>query len=162
MGLCHFKSDRTCANDQQVTRAVFLLKQRLVRHVGNLVEPRYRRNKSRGSGRDNKAARRNLCAVHLHGIGTGKTGETLYDLHTKALETLYRIMRRDPGNRGGDMLHCAGEVGRNRGCPPHFHGFGLRQQGFRGHTAIIQAVSAHLVPFYQHHARAHLDSPRCH
>ena len=165
--LCHFDANRPATDDDQVFRNVRKTENRLVDQVGNVVNARNGRHKGAAAGRNNNAARMDMRIPGDHILRPGQFAFRLDHLHAQPFKPLNRIIGFDGGN---GLAHMSvnpgridpGQVSANSEPRAFTHRLGRmpsRQQGFRRHASIVQAVAAHFVFFDQYGAGPHLGGP---
>ncbi len=164
MRLRHLAADRPAADDDEVFGPLGQVEDRLVGEIGDRVEAGDRRHARRGAGGDDEILRLHRRPVRLDLVLAGEARGGLQHGDAEPFEALDRIIR---GDGADDAVHVIVDT-------PEFH-LGLVRddaeavavadrvrrvargnQGFRGDTAVVEAVAAHLALLDEHRARAHL------
>src|SRR5690606_19599202 len=125
-------------------------------------EPRDRRHHRRRTRSDDKSARTDAMLARLDGALVNESGFGLDHAHTETGEALDRIIGCDLCDNAADMIADALPINAGRdslntkavAATHDVRTLGRGDQRFRGYTAIVEAVAAHLVLFDQHYAPA--------
>jgi hypothetical protein len=166
--LRHLHPDRTAADDDQMVRLQLQIEDGFVGQHRYARDARDRRNRGGGSRRHHEAPGPDVHAAGLHLARSGETPGFPDHPDAHPFEAGLRIHRGDALDNALHVALYRGKVdlwlhGRNSepsGVAHVLGRVGRRQQGLGGHTAVIQAVAAHLAFFDQHDLRAHLRSAR--
>ena len=162
--LRHFQPDGATAYDQQVFRLFAVVEDGFIGQIGNRIQPRDRRCNGGGAGGDHEAAGADALSTGLHRTLVDETGPVADDGDAHPLEPFLAVHRRDPlddiahviGNRREVDLRRGGCDAERRGLCPGVGVMAGGQQCLRWHTAIVQAIPAHLPALDQNGRRAHL------
>src|SRR5690606_12300812 len=162
VGLRQLEADCTAAYDNQVRNGGGVVENRLIREERNFIEPRDRRHHRRRTRSDDKSARTDAMLARLDGALVNESGFGLDHAHTETGEALDRIIGCDLCDNATDMIADALPINAGRDSldtkavtgTHDVRTLGLGDQRFRGYTAIVEAVAAHLVLFDQHYAPA--------
>src|SRR5439155_15402297 len=110
-----FKTDRTCANDDEMFGAALELEHRFIGEIWCLRESRDWRHCRRRAGRDHEAPRRDLELVADHGgRGILEARRAFDHVYTETGETLLGIVRRDCCDHAVHMRIDLGEIDLDR------------------------------------------------
>src|SRR5262249_30327736 len=162
-GLRELEADGARADDDQVLRPRGEIEHGFVGEVRHRVEPRDRRKRRRGAGRDNEAPRRDHDVVpDYNGVAILEARGACDHPHPEAVEALLRIIWRD---RRDDVMHVLVDLAEIdvRRSRRYAEGARLRDragvlgggdQRFRGHAAGVETFASHLVLLDQHHRYA--------
>ena len=166
-GLAQLHPDRTTAQNDEPARTFTQFEDRLIGQIRDGLKPRDRRNGGARPRGDDDLARPYPDIAADHRAVVDKPGRRTDDAHTEALEAFLAVDRRDGGDGPVDMGHDRGEIDdgiRRANSEPGRAGL-MRlvrrgDQGLGRHTAVIQAVAAHLALFEQHHLEPQLGRAR--
>ena len=152
IGLGQLDPDRPAADNDQMSGSLAVRENCLVREIPRRVEAGDRRHDRVRACRDDKPARTDQRVAGLRSAAIEKTRFGADDSHPKPLETFLRVVRGDRGDDPFDTVRHRSKVDTRRfiedaertAMPSHIGEFRRGEQRFRGHTAVIEAVAAHL------------------
>mmetsp|Transcript_24038 Transcript_24038/g.44238 ORF Transcript_24038/g.44238 Transcript_24038/m.44238 type:complete len:263 (-) Transcript_24038:1064-1852(-) len=170
MRLCHFHADGPAADDQQVIGAFAQIPQAFVGQVGHRINTLDRRDKGAGPCGDYNAPGRDDRVASLHLFVRNEVPKFTDHLNTKPLEPFLAVHRLNLCNYITHVVLGCGVVDlRHRISHAVDGGMGLAighlaagNQRLGGHAAVVQAITAHLVPFEQDNLCPHLAGPGGH
>ena len=164
MGLRHFQTDRTAADDDQMPRQVSVREQGLVGEVGHLGQAGDRRHGGGRAGRNDEPFRPDPVGA---GFDLARPDEPGRDPQHGAAEPFEALLAVGRSGRRDHAVHMAVdllEVDLGRACG-HTEPAGIAdglggaaggEQRLGRHAAIVQTIAAHLALLDQHGPRAHL------
>ena len=164
MGLGQLAPDRPAADDDQMLRPLGQIEYRLVGQMRHLGQARNRRHRRRRAGRDHDPTGVDPPPVRLDLLRPDEPGGGADHPDPEAFEALLGVVRRDRRDHPFDVIVDAQEIDLRLvpvdpeapGVADGVRGLARRDQRFRRHAPVVQAVAAHPALLDQHDLGAHL------